>query len=147
MTTAAGSPLLHVCHFYMRIFMVGLEDAVMAVNTGKHAEMLAVTEDQRTKIRDADRNRINRVATGATVQLRSLGIVLVVTGAAGLALCHLCHRYRRVFCTYNMKNGIMTGRTVIVQVLEMVFMFEGDFPGILGRNIERLLKVCAACRR
>jgi hypothetical protein len=103
--------------------------------------MFAVFEGQRSEIGNYDRYGINRVTDSAVIQLRCFGIFLVVARPAGFSLFHFCHRNSRVVFKDNMKNRIMTGRAVVVQVFEVIFMAEGYAAGILGFNMDRLPEI------
>lgn len=142
MAAAAGFPPLHLGHGDVRVGLVRFIKGVMAIRTGVHAEMLAVFESQRSEIGYDHRYFINRVTTGAVVQLRCFWIFLVVASAARFPLFHFSHGNGAVVFTVYMENGIVTGGTVVVQAFEVIFMAEGDASGVPAFNMERLLEIC-----
>ena len=140
-TAAAGFSPLHLGHGDVRVGFVRLEQGVMTIRTGEHAEMLAVTERQRPEIGYDHGYCINRVTAGAVFQLRRFWVFLVVACPARFALLHLRHRNGRVVLAVYMENRIVTCSTIVVQAFEVIFMAEGDVSGIPGFNKERLLEI------
>lgn len=133
MAGTTGNTILHLRHGNMRIRLVRLKQATVAIRAGEHAEMLAVFEDQRAEFRDGNRYGINRVAGCAGIQLRCSWIILVMARSARLPLFHFRHGNCRVVLPGNMINCIMAGRAVVVEVFEVIFMTERNFSGALGR--------------
>jgi hypothetical protein len=52
MAASAGFTLLHLSHGHMRITFISFKDGSMTIGTCKHTQMLAVFEDNSSKIRD-----------------------------------------------------------------------------------------------
>lgn len=102
----------------------------MTVTAAVHAQMLVVAECKCSEIGDGYGDGIHRMAAGAFVELRSAGIVLVMTGTTRFALLHFSHRCGSVVFSDNVINCIVAGRAIAVEVPEMVFMFEGNFSCI-----------------
>lgn len=116
----------------MRIGSVCFEQVIMAIRTGEHAKMFDMSERDDAKIRDGNRYGIYRMARRTFIELRSFRIVLVVAGSTRLTLLHFSHGHGRILFAYDMEDRIVTGSTVVVQLIEVIFMAEGDVSGILG---------------
>ena len=79
---SAGSPLLHLGHGDVRTGFVRFEQGIMAIRTGEHGEMLAMTECQRPEIGNNNRHSIDRMTTSTVFQLWCFGVLLVVARPA-----------------------------------------------------------------
>lgn len=140
---------LHLRHAEVRIVTNSSKEFVMAICAGIHLQMLAMAENKVPEIRNFDGNVTGRMAFGAVVKLYPVGTAGVgMTGATRFSLFHVCHGIHRIFFAHHMINGIVAGRAIVIQLLEVTLVLKGNLSCLSGSKIERIINICpnTCCR-